>query len=58
MLDEEITLRKLEILQSFVFTNSLVKTAEELNLSSVSIHKALRSLEIGMRCPLFGRVDN
>ena len=55
MLDEEITLRKLEILQSFVFTNSLVKTAEELILSSVSIHKALRSLEIGMRCPLFIR---
>ena len=55
MLDEEITLRKLEILQSFALSKSLVKTAEELKLSSVSIHKALRSLEIGMRCPLFIR---
>ncbi len=44
MLNEEVTLKKLEILCSFVRTGSLVKTAEELQLSSVSIHKALHSL--------------
>ncbi|WP_114638925.1 LysR family transcriptional regulator [Polynucleobacter necessarius] len=53
MLNDEVTLRKLEILCSFVRTGSLVKTAEELQLSSVSIHKALHSLELGVGCPLF-----
>ena len=53
MLNDEVTLRKLEILCSFVRTGSLVKTAEELQLSSVSIHKALHSLEAGIGCPLF-----
>jgi LysR family malonate utilization transcriptional regulator len=55
MLNEEVTLRKLEILCFFVRTGSLVKTAEELRLSSVSIHKALHSLETGIGCPLFIR---
>jgi LysR family malonate utilization transcriptional regulator len=53
LLNDEVTLRKLEILCSFVRTGSLVKTAEELQLSSVSIHKALHSLEAGIGCPLF-----
>ena len=53
MLSEEVTLRKLEILCSFVRTGSLSKTAEEFRLSSVSIHKALHSLEDGIGCPLF-----
>lgn len=53
MLNEEVTLRKLEILCSFVRTGSLAKTADELHLSSVSIHKALHSLENGVGCPLF-----
>jgi LysR family malonate utilization transcriptional regulator len=53
MLNDELTLRKLEILCSFVRTGSLSKTAEELHLSSVSIHKALHSLESGIGCPLF-----
>ena len=53
MLHDEVTLRKLEILCSFVRTGSLVKTADELQLSSVSIHKALHSLEAGIGCPLF-----
>ncbi|ANI99891.1 hypothetical protein A8O14_07310 [Polynucleobacter wuianus] len=53
MLNDEVTLRKLEILCSFVRTGSLVKTADELKLSSVSIHKALHSLEVGIGCPLF-----
>jgi LysR family malonate utilization transcriptional regulator len=53
MLNDEVTLRKLEILCSFIKTGSLVKTADELQLSSVSIHKALHSLEAGIGCPLF-----
>jgi LysR family malonate utilization transcriptional regulator len=53
MLNEELTLRKLEILCSFVRTGSLSRTAEELHLSSVSIHKALHSLESGIGRPLF-----
>ncbi len=53
MLNEELTLRKLEILCSFVRTGNLSRTAEELHLSSVSIHKALHSLESGIGCPLF-----
>jgi LysR family transcriptional regulator, malonate utilization transcriptional regulator len=53
MLNEEITLRKLEILCSFVRTGSLSRTAEELHLSAVSIHKALHSLEVSIACPLF-----
>jgi LysR family malonate utilization transcriptional regulator len=53
MQNEEITLRKFAILGSFVRTGSLSKTAEELQLSSVSIHKALHSLESGIGCPLF-----
>lgn len=53
MLNEELTLRKLEILCSFVRTGSLSRTADELRLSSVSIHKALHSLESGIGCPLF-----
>ncbi len=53
MLNDELTLRKLVILCSFVRTGSLSKTAEELHLSSVSIHKALHSLESGIGCALF-----
>jgi len=53
MLNDELTLRKLEILCSFVRTGSLSKTAEELQLSSVSIHKALHSLESAIGCALF-----
>lgn len=53
MLNDEITLRKLEVLCSFIRTGSLSKTADELRLSSVSVHKALHSLESGVTCPLF-----
>ena len=53
MLNTDVTLRKLEILCSFTRTGSLSKTGEELGLSSVSIHKALHSLESGVGCPLF-----
>ena len=55
MLNEEVTLRKLQILCSFVKTGNLSRTADEMGLSSVSIHKALHSLEDGIGCPLFIR---
>ena len=55
MPNEEVTLRKLEILCSFIRTGNLAKTAEELGLSSVSVHKALHSLEAGIGCLLFVR---
>lgn len=53
MLNTDVTLRKLEILCTFIRTGSLSKTGEELGLSSVSVHKALHSLEGGVGCPLF-----
>lgn len=53
MLNTDITLRKLEVLCSFLKTGSLAKTGDELGLSSVSVHKALHSLEGGVGCPLF-----
>ena len=53
MLNTDVTLRKLEILCSFIKTGSLSKTGEQLGLSSVSVHKALHSLEGGIGCPLF-----
>jgi len=53
MFNTDVTLRKLEMLCSFVRTGSLSKTGEQLGLSSVSVHKALHSLEGGVGCPLF-----
>ncbi len=32
---------------------NLSKTATEMQLSNVSVHKALHSLESALRCPLF-----
>jgi LysR family malonate utilization transcriptional regulator len=52
-IDEEITFRKLEILLAFMEAGSLGRTAERLGISSVSVHRALHSLESGMRCKLF-----
>lgn len=51
--DEEITFRKLEILLAFMEAGSLGRTAERLGLSTVSVHRALHSLEAGVRCTLF-----
>lgn len=52
-IDEEITFRKLEILLAFMDTGSLSRAAERLGISTVSVHRALHSLEIGARCALF-----
>lgn len=53
MIDEKVTLRKLEIFVTFMQTENIGRTAEMLNTSSVSVHRALHSLEEGIRCPLF-----
>jgi LysR family malonate utilization transcriptional regulator len=53
MIDEEITLKKLEIFLAFMRLNSLSRVAEEVGQSAVSVHRALHSLEEGLRCRLF-----
>ena len=54
-IDDEITLKKLKVFLSFMRLNNLGRVAEALGQSTVSIHRALHSLEEGMRCPLFKR---
>lgn len=54
-IDEEITLKKLEVFLAFMRLGSLTRAAEELGLSAVSVHRALHTLEEGLRCPLFKR---
>lgn len=53
MIDSEITLRKLEIFLAFMEKENISRAAESLGLSSVSVHRALHTLEEGFRCPLF-----
>jgi LysR family malonate utilization transcriptional regulator len=55
MIDEEITLKKLEVFLAFMRLHSLSKVSEELGQSTVSVHRALHSLEEGLHCPLFRR---
>jgi LysR family malonate utilization transcriptional regulator len=55
-IDEEITLKKLEIFLTFMRINNLARVSEILGQSTVSVHRALHSLEKGMRCALFKRV--
>jgi LysR family malonate utilization transcriptional regulator len=52
-IDEDITFRKLEILLVFMETGNLARAAERLDISTVSVHRALHSLEAGVRCALF-----
>jgi len=52
-IDEEITFRKLEILLAFMEAGNLARAAEQLGVSTVSVHRALHSLEAGTRCSLF-----
>jgi LysR family malonate utilization transcriptional regulator len=51
--DEEVTFRKLEFLLAYMETENLAKTAEALDVSTVSVHRALRSLEQYVGCALF-----
>ncbi|SPA40226.1 Malonate utilization transcriptional regulator [Cupriavidus taiwanensis] len=50
---EEITFRKLEALLAFMESGNLAKAAEILDTSTVSVHRALHSLEQGTSCALF-----
>jgi len=52
-IDEELTLRKIQIFLMFMRYGNLSKTAAEMQISTVSVHKALHSLESALRCPLF-----
>jgi LysR family malonate utilization transcriptional regulator len=52
-IDEEITFRKLETLLAFMETGNLARAAEQLGVSTASVHRALHSLETGTRCALF-----
>ncbi|MBS1186557.1 MAG: mauR [Burkholderiaceae bacterium] len=54
-IDSEITLRKLEIFLAFIQSGNISKAAELLDTSPVSVHRALHSLEQGMKCQLFRR---
>ena len=52
-IDEDVTFRKLEVLLAFLEAGSLGRAAERLGVSPVSVHRALHSLESGVRCTLF-----
>ena len=52
-IDEEITLKKMEVFLSFMKLGNMTKVSEQMGLSAVSVHRALHSLEDGLRCPLF-----
>lgn len=52
-ISEEITLRKIEIFLSFMRHGSMSAVADAMNLSTVSVHRAIHSLQEGLRCPLF-----
>lgn len=52
-MDDAITLKKLEIFLTFMRTGTLAGAAEALDISSVSVHRAIHSLEEALKCPLF-----
>ena len=52
-ISEEITFRKLEVLLAYMEGGNLTRAAELLDVSTVSVHRALHSLEEGVRCALF-----
>ena len=54
-IDADISLRKLEIFIAFMTCGNIARTAGQLDLSSVSVHRALHTLEENVRCPLFIR---
>lgn len=54
-IDEELTFKKLETFLCFMRSGNLSKAAEELGTSTVSVHRAIHSLENALRCPLFRR---
>lgn len=54
-IDDEITLKKMEVFLAFMRINNLARVSELLGMSAVSVHRALHSLEEGLRCRLFKR---
>ena len=52
-IEEELTLKKIQIFLAFMRHGNLSKTADEMQISNVSVHKALHSLESSLGCPLF-----
>lgn len=52
-IDSDITFRKLDIFMAFMQRGNIARTAEALGISSVSVHRALHTLEESVRCPLF-----
>ena len=52
-IDDELTLKKIQVFLAFMRCGNLSKTAAVMELSNVSVHKALHSLESAMSCPLF-----
>lgn len=52
-ISEEITFRKLEVLLAYLKAGNLARAAELLDVSTVSVHRALHSLQEGVRCQLF-----
>lgn len=54
-IDDGITIKKLEVFLSFMNFGNMARVAEAMGQSTVSIHRALHSLEEAVRCPLFKR---
>ncbi|WP_031522605.1 LysR family transcriptional regulator [Siccibacter colletis] len=52
-INSELTFRKLAIFTAFMERGNIARTAEALDISAVSVHRALHTLEEGLRCPLF-----
>jgi LysR family malonate utilization transcriptional regulator len=50
---DELTFRKLTVFLAFMETGTLSLAADRLGTSAVSVHRALHSLEEGLRCSLF-----
>lgn len=53
MKKNNITLKKLEIFLAFMSKKNISQTADELELSTVSVHRSLHTLEEDINCPLF-----
>lgn len=46
-INQEITFRKLSVFMMFMAKGNIARTAEAMKLSSVSVHRALHTLEEG-----------
>lgn len=53
LITNDITFRKLSIFMTFMEKGNIARTAEALDISGVSVHRALHTLEENVLCPLF-----